>query len=77
MHQLTVQIGRSTGSTDDVQVEDLDDDTLIRAARLRCEQVGGIGNALALATQVLIWDADRPDNLIAVYAIRENKLTMM
>jgi hypothetical protein len=74
-YTLRVQLGR----TDDVVgVDDLDDATLIDLAVKKVKKCNGVDDCGQRSTQVLIWDNNgREHNLIAVYGIRDCKLTVL
>ena len=55
-------------------LNDLDDDSILDAIKDKIEEFGGVGECLQKASQVLVWDTETNHNLIAVYAIADEKL---
>lgn len=73
MYELIVNLGRWQGG-ETSKVEDLSDETLREVAKAKIAEAGGADKAILMATQVVIWDNDRVQNLVAVYDIRSEKL---
>jgi hypothetical protein len=78
--EVYLTTGRWQSGTDTRTIDGLDDESLIKAAEARIKENGGVGPSLHMSTQILIWEGhqtSRNHNLIAVYAIREKKLTTL
>jgi len=83
-YDIRINIGRRDDAEDTFHIDDLGEQEILEAVKKKIQQYAhdgdpyGRGEALHMATQVLVWsDMGSPHNLIAVYAIYENKLTML
>lgn len=76
-YQVMITIGRWQSAKDTVVLKNLSNDTLVTEIKRHMrDNYEGIANCLHMSTQALVWDINSScHNLIAVYAIREDKLT--
>jgi hypothetical protein len=84
-YDLRINVGRWQGADDTFHVDDLGEEEILAVVKEKIKQYARPDNpsgrceALHMATQVLVWSENggSQHNLIAVYAIYENKLTML
>jgi hypothetical protein len=71
-----INLGRWQGG-EVTKLPDLNDATLIAAAKAKVAELSAHDNPISRATQVLIWDDTQTHNLIAVVELTTWRLTVL
>lgn len=77
MFSVRIHIGRWMLAEPATRVDDLGEESIKKAVKAHVEKYGGVERCLMYATQALVWDDGAINNLVAVYDIRGDKLTML